>query len=119
MPERMLRPCSTPGCPELTTQGKCEQHRRAEAKRHDNQRGTRKQRGYDETWLRLRRLVLKQEPLCRICLSQGKVVSAAEVDHITPIAKGGARLDMENLQPLCKSCHSRKTVAEDGGFGHG
>lgn len=40
---------------------------------------------------------------------------ATEADHVVPIADGGARLDEANLQPLCKGCHSRKTLAENRG----
>jgi 5-methylcytosine-specific restriction protein A len=40
------------------------------------------------------------------------VVLAVEVDHIVPIREGGARLDANNLQPLCHTCHSRKTMLE-------
>jgi len=32
-----------------------------------------------------------------------------EVDHITPICKGGAMWDKKNLQTLCKDCHLEKT----------
>ena len=39
------------------------------------------------------------------------VTAAAEVDHIIPLARGGTN-DLANLQPLCKSCHSRKTMRE-------
>jgi len=45
----------------------------------------------------------------------GKVVVAREVDHIQPVSDGGAPFDQDNLQPLCKSCHSRKTNADNGG----
>jgi 5-methylcytosine-specific restriction endonuclease McrA len=34
------------------------------------------------------------------------------VDHITPLADGGAPFDHENLQPLCASCHNRKSAME-------
>ena len=38
------------------------------------------------------------------------------VDHIVPLADGGTNAG-GNLQTLCWSCHSIKTVACDGGFG--
>ena len=39
------------------------------------------------------------------------------VDHITPIADGGGKWDIHNLQVLCRRCHSRKTFAETIGRG--
>lgn len=62
----------------------------------------------DERWRRLRKAVLRAEPLCRAC----KVELAVEVDHIVPVAEGGAELDRDNVQPLCADCHERKTRAE-------
>lgn len=47
------------------------------------------------------------EPLCRMC---GKLADL--VDHITPILDGGAVLDDNNLQSLCKACHTTKTQAD-------
>ena len=40
------------------------------------------------------------------------LVVATEVDHVVPLFKGGAALDEDNLQPLCKPCHRRKTNDE-------
>lgn len=53
------------------------------------------------------------------CEAQGVIMPASEVDHITP-HRGDYALfwSAENHQALCKSCHSRKTTTEDGGFGH-
>ena len=42
---------------------------------------------------------------------------ATEVDHIVPKSAGGTDA-MDNLQALCKSCHSRKT-AKEGRWGKG
>ena len=76
-------------------------------------------RGYGRQWQQARLDFLALNPLCKICESQGIVKAAKVVDHITP-HKGDARLfwDRSNWQPLCSSCHSRKTAAEDGGFGN-
>jgi 5-methylcytosine-specific restriction protein A len=52
-------------------------------------------------------MVLRGEPLCRRC---GE--AASQVDHIVPLRKGGTNSE-ENLQSLCHSCHSRKTITED------
>jgi hypothetical protein len=67
---------------------------------------------YNAQWDRVRKSVLSQEPLCRLCLSTGRTVPATVVDHITPLAEGGTH-EQANLQPLCKRCHdSIKTPAD-------
>ena len=45
--------------------------------------------------------------------------TTTEINYIIP-HKGNQQLiwDENNLQALCKSCHSRKTAREDGGFGN-
>lgn len=82
-------------------------------KRARDLRGSASKRGYDRTWQRLQSLVLSDEPLCRMCGLRGLVVAATLVDHIVPLNGGGERLTMHNLQPLCVSCHAKKT-AQDG-----
>jgi len=34
-----------------------------------------------------------------------------DIDHIKPIANGGKN-SVDNLQPLCKKCHKKKTAYE-------
>lgn len=36
-----------------------------------------------------------------------------EVDHKTPLHRGGDLYDPANLQALCRSCHIGKTAAEN------
>jgi 5-methylcytosine-specific restriction endonuclease McrA len=35
-------------------------------------------------------------------------------DHIIPLAKGGEAHSIDNLQPLCLSCHIDKSNADKG-----
>jgi len=37
------------------------------------------------------------------------------VDHVVPLAAGGAPLDVANTQVLCRSCNSSKGASADGG----
>ena len=60
-------------------------------------------RDYGPQWKHIRRRVLRAEPNCRMCGEE-----ATEVDHIVSLKEGGTH-DLENLRPLCKSCHSRRT----------
>ena len=59
-------------------------------------------------WRKLRASVLSSEPFCKKCRAK-----STEVDHIIP-HKGnyGLFYSRNNLQALCKSCHSRKTALE-------
>jgi 5-methylcytosine-specific restriction protein A len=58
---------------------------------------------------------LRQHPFCEHCKRRGLATLATEVDHIQPISAGGGILDADNLQSLCKPCHSRKTLNEQRG----
>ncbi len=123
MPRRSLRGCATPGCPNLTRKGAyCEEHRKQGQRRYDARRGTAAQRGYGSRWRRLRRMFLRANPTCAdpfgVHREAGEVVAATEVDHIVPKRQGG-RDEWDNLQALCKPCHSRKTAKLDGGWGVG
>lgn len=62
-------------------------------------------------WRRLRASVLSDEPLCRHCKRKGLVTAANEVDHVDGNDSNNER---SNLQALCKSCHSVKTVRDAG-----
>lgn len=117
MPWNARRPCSVPGCPELSIQGHayCEKHidrERARRRENDYDRGTAHQRGYTAQWRIARRAFLAAHPLCVRCKEQGRLTPATVVDHIIP-HRGDQRLfwDETNWQPLCKRCHDKKTAS--------
>jgi len=116
MPKRAARICTRCGNVHSDPGHVCatcrQQHDRSRQQALDANRPSAAARGYDATWRRLRAWYLAQHPLCVECERAGRVVAAQEVDHVTPISAGGARLDPENLQALCTPCHSRKTFAE-------
>jgi len=60
--------------------------------------------------------VLEEEPLCRMCMKEGKITAAQMVDHIKPRSKGGADFERSNLQPLCNKCHAKKTAKGERRF---
>ena len=108
MPRSPKRPCRYPGCPNLCESGTyCPEH---SAESPDRLRGSATERGYDAKWRRARKRFLRSHPLCANCLSQGVLTPATVVDHIVP-HRGDRALfwDENNWQPLCKSCHDRKT----------
>jgi 5-methylcytosine-specific restriction protein A len=70
----------------------------------------RKQSGH--RWQKIRQSVIARDKgLCVACKARGNTNLGKEVDHITPLAKGGTD-DLENLQLLCVACHERKTRAD-------
>ncbi|MDQ7965651.1 HNH endonuclease signature motif containing protein [Pseudomonas plecoglossicida] len=82
-------------------------------------RQTSTERGYGYRWQQARAGYLRKHPLCVHCQREGRVEPATELDHITP-HRGDKDLfwSRSNWQGLCRMHHSRKTAAEDGGFGN-
>jgi 5-methylcytosine-specific restriction protein A len=50
------------------------------------------------------RIMNRDNGLCQICKVNGLLTIAYEVDHITPLHKGGSDQD-DNKQALCINCH--------------
>ena len=108
MPDKPLRPCAYPGCPEVITSGRyCPKHKTI-AGRSYNQTSRRPDfaKTYDSRWRKLRDLYIKKHPLCELCLADGLYVPADLVHHKIPTELGGTH-DESNLQSLCNSCHNK------------
>ncbi len=74
-------------------------------------RKSRQARGYGRAHELMREQVLREEPLCRLCLAEHRVIATVIADHITPKAEGGTD-ERDNYQGLCKPCHKAKTARE-------
>ena len=60
-------------------------------------------------WARVRRRILERDGYrCLQCGRPGRL----EIDHIVPMARGGAMLAEDNLQTLCVRCHIEKHIRE-------
>ncbi len=96
MPWAPMRRCRQPGCPHRQAASRCAEHRSRQA------------RGYDADWERLRLAILRRDQWrCRID-GPGCTRLATSVDHIVPLALGGARLDPANLRAACGHCNSAR-----------
>src|SRR5579875_1851081 len=111
MPAKPLKPCNKPGCINLTNNAYCSEHTQVK-RSYDMNRESSSKRGYNHRWRVARKHYLMRNHTCVSC---GQL--ATVIDHIIP-HRGNQSLfwDMNNWQPLCKSCHDRKTATEDGGF---
>lgn len=64
-------------------------------------------------WRRLRDLKRRNDPMCEVCLIEGKLTPGEDVHHLRSfMCLGGnarieALLDYGNLVTLCKVCHQR------------
>ena len=113
MPRKPKRPCSHPGCPELTEGRYCEQHAKQENKRYEKyDRDPAVRRRYGRVWKRIRDKYVLSHPICERCLEKGVLVPTEEVHHKLPLSQGGTH-DKNNLIALCKECHAR-IHAENG-----
>jgi 5-methylcytosine-specific restriction endonuclease McrA len=74
-----------------------------------DRRPPRKDRGYDETWLKVRAAKLAADPLCERCRKAGRTVAAEQVHHKDHDVANNAD---GNLESLCFACHQQHHAQE-------
>jgi 5-methylcytosine-specific restriction protein A len=106
--KRAPKLCNAKDCTKLVYDGsaRCEDH---PTRRHGWGRGS--GRTSDPEWQAIRQQVLQRDNYrCQIRGPQCEI-AATQVDHITPVYKGGTR-EPSNLRGSCPRCHSAKTSRE-------
>lgn len=118
MPTAPKRTCpGSPSCRNLVTKGPCTDC----ARKRDQLRGSRHDRGYDAAWVRLTEEFWADpvNTFCRRCAARGLAEIATQVDHIIPFEgkDDPLRLDRRNLQALCGTCNRQKALEHRYGRG--
>lgn len=122
MARRALSVCPTSGCPELTAGGRCQGCKR----KADRVRGSGSARGWNARWAAFSKRYVREHPICACAYDwcthahePGQCSQpSTDPDHKDGSGRNGPRAyDPTNLQPMCHSCHARKTAHMDGGFG--
>ena len=114
LPYKPLRPCSYPGCPELTSNRYCGAHKKLTEQQYNRyHRDPDAYKRYGQAWRRIRAAYIAGHPLCEECKKAGRLTPASEVHHVVALADGGTH-DANNLMSVCKPCHSSITAREGG-----
>lgn len=110
---RVGRICSAPGCAKIVPVGEryCAEHQVLAWQADMRSRGNERVRGYGRLHRQRRNDLLRDQPLCAMCLAEGRRRAATVRDHIVPLAEGGDESE-QNAQSLCRWCHARKSAAE-------
>ena len=112
MPRKPRPPCSVPGCPELTTGGRCPAHE----KEANALRVTPGTSAYGRRWPLIRKRYLYAHPWCVLCSRTATVADHFPLSRRQLLARGVVNPDaFGHLRPLCTSCHNRETAKHQPG----
>ena len=90
MPRKPKRPCSHPGCPNLTEGRFCEEHAKLVNQNYEKyERDPQSKRRYGRAWKRIRDKYVSLHPFCELCYEKGILVETEEVHHKKKLSDGG------------------------------
>lgn len=123
MPRLPNKPCATPGCPALVPPGtrRCQAHQRQQQRQYNQQQRPAGHAFYQSAeWRAFRKQALATlGTTCVQCGADGsQPYVVIELDHIKSIEEApGLALEISNVRPLCRRCHSSRTAREQGRWG--
>ena len=83
MPSKPKRPCSYPGCPNLTDKQYCPDHEAVVRRNYNKyERAPEVNKTYGRAWKRIRDRYVAAHPLCEMCQREGRLVPVEEVHHM-------------------------------------
>ena len=119
MPYASAKECGRGGCHRIVPHGTryCEEHTKQKNKTDHElyRKNDVGQKLYKtKAWENTRLYHLHEHPFCVDCLALGiENATDLHVDHIIPLKDyEGDPLDPTNLQTLCRSCHTKKSLKE-------
>ncbi len=108
------RPCKEIGCNKLTRESWCDVHKKNVQEIHQEynryKRDGKANAFYQSReWKHIRKLALERDNfLCQMCLRDGNLVKGVIVHHLEEIKDNwNRRLDLSNLEVVCRNCHNR------------
>lgn len=106
----LFKKCLWPQCQEkILTGSYCDTHKKQKQSEYDATRDPDSTRFYNSRrWKLLRQMKLNKNPLCEICLLEGKIQVADMVDHVDGDFNNN---DEDNHMSLCNACHNKKHKA--------
>lgn len=117
--QKAFKPCRKLGCPNLTRETYCSTHkeqRKINNKQYDNQIRNQEHRSFyhSKEWKAVRLIALTRDNfICVECKKNNKITKAEIVDHVIELRDDySKRLELTNLQSLCRPCHNTKTEQE-------
>ena len=102
--------CNVRGCKNLTAERYCKEHQQElEQKQIEQDKKEQRYKNYSRDWKNLSKMIRAREPFCRMCMIKNLYTLSQCVDHIDGNPNNN---NEDNLQALCWSCHSSKTLAD-------
>lgn len=113
MPQAAKRICTHPGCYTITTESRCERHKKEHKTWAKKKRETTAERGYDNRWTEASKSYRRENPLCVPCQLRDRITATECVDHIIPRHSCEELFwDRDNWCSCCWYCHGVKTKKE-------